>query len=190
MSAVDELVAKRARSIPALFFERVAATPDRNAYQYPDGDDWSWLTWQQAADRAQAIAAGLIGLGIGSEDRVAILSSTRVEWVLADFGIMCAGGATTTVYPTSNADEAGYILSDSGSRVVFVESDEQAQKVRANRAKLPDVVKVITFDGTGDGDWVIALADLEAAGTERARQGSRRRSAGRPTRWSPSTWPR
>jgi len=166
MSAVDELATKRAKSIPALFFERVAATPDREAYQYPDGDEWPWLTWRQAADRAESIAAGLIGLGIGSEDRVAILAATRVEWVLADFGIMCAGAATTTVYPTSSADEAGYILGDSGSRVVFAESDEQVQKVRANRKTLPDVIKVITFDGSGDGDWVITLADLEAAGQE------------------------
>jgi long-chain acyl-CoA synthetase len=166
MSAADELATERAKSIPALFFERVAATPDRNAYRYPDGDDWQWITWQQAADQAEAIAAGLLSLGIAPEDRVAILSSTRVEWILADFGVMCAGAATTTVYPTSSADEAGYILGDSGSRVAFVESDEQVQKVRANQATLPDLVKVVTFDGSGDGDWVITLADLEAAGKE------------------------
>jgi len=166
MNAVDEPITNRAPSIPALFFQRVEQTPEREAYSFPVNEQWQTLTWRQAAERAEAIAAGLISLGIAPEERVAILSATRVEWIFADFGIMCAGAATTTVYPTSSTDEAAYILGDSGSRVVFAENDEQVEKVRASRPQLPDVVKLVTFDGTSDGDWVISLADLEAAGRE------------------------
>jgi len=166
MSVDDELITKRARSIPVLFFERVAATPDRTAFEFPAGDGWKSMTWREAADRAEAIAAGLISLGIETEERVAILSATRVEWILADIAVMCAGAATTTVYPTSSADEAGYILGDSGSRVIFAETADQVEKVRASKANLPDVIKLVTFDGTSDGDWVITLEELEAAGRE------------------------
>jgi long-chain acyl-CoA synthetase len=91
------------RSIPDMFLKRVAATPDSRAFAHPAPDDSgpSWLTWSQVADRAKAIAAGLRELGVRGEDRVAILSNTRLDWVIADLGIMCAGGATTTVYPTT-----------------------------------------------------------------------------------------
>jgi len=58
----------------------------------------------------------LIALGIQPEDRVALASSTRYEWVLVDYAVMCAGGATTTVYPTTNADDVAYIIADSDSR--------------------------------------------------------------------------
>jgi long-chain acyl-CoA synthetase len=63
-----------------------------------------------------------------------------------------------------------YIMSDSGSRIVFAENDEQIAKLRANREALPEVVKVVTFDGTTDGDWVISLADLEQLGAARLAQ--------------------
>ncbi len=166
MTAVNEAIASRARSIPVLFFDRVAATPDRRAYQYPDGDEWKWLTWREVDEQAQAIAAGLISLGIAPEERVAILSTTRVDWILADLGIMCTGAATTTVYPTSSEDECAYILGDSGSRIVFAENDEQVAKVQAGKANLPDLIKIVTFDGTSDGDGVMTLDELETAGRE------------------------
>jgi len=58
---------------------------------------------KQVGERVRAVAAGLLALGMRPEDRVAIAASTRLEWVLADFGILCAGAATTTVYPTTPA---------------------------------------------------------------------------------------
>ena len=61
------------------------------------------LTWKQTKEQVLDLAAGLVSLGIGIEDRVAIASSTRLEWVLADFAVMCSGGATTTVYPSTAA---------------------------------------------------------------------------------------
>ena len=81
------------RSIPDMLAQRVAATPGDRAFGYPDADGGiGWMSWADVGARATTIAAGLLGLGVGPEDRVAILSSTRVEWLLADFGIMNAGG--------------------------------------------------------------------------------------------------
>src|SRR5262245_531516 len=119
------------RSIPDMFLQRVAATPNAKAFGYPTPtDDIAWLTWKQVHDRAVASGAGLIGLGVGREDRVAILSNTRVDWVIADFGVMCAGAATTTVYPTTEPSEASFIVGDSGSKVLIAEDAGQAAKVR------------------------------------------------------------
>jgi long-chain acyl-CoA synthetase len=159
-----EAVRNRPASVGRMFLDRVEATPDVEAYRYPRDGEWMSLSWAEAKDRIWAISAGLISLGIEAEQRVAIASSTRIEWILADLGINCAGAATTTVYPNTAADDVGYILSDSGSRVVFAENHTQAAKVLEHRAKLDDLVKIVVFDGESDGDLLITLADLEDMG--------------------------
>lgn len=126
LRAVDETVdfAKiddQAPSVARLFVDRVAATPEAEAFRYPRGDGWGSTTWRQVGDRVTALAAGLIALGVEPEDPVAIASSTRYEWVLADFAIMCAGAATTTIYPTTNAPDVAFIVANSGSAVVVAE---------------------------------------------------------------------
>ncbi|MEU9010825.1 AMP-dependent synthetase/ligase [Streptomyces sp. NPDC048479] len=180
MSATMTLIENRPPSVASLFTERVAATPDAEAYRYPVApatgqgpDDWKSLSWGQAAQRVYAIAAGLIDLGVRAEERVALASSTRVDWILADLGVMCAGGATTTIYPSTNAEESAYILSDSESRVLIAEDASQLAKARERRADLPELKHVVVIDATGvepdESDpegWVLSLADLEARGAE------------------------
>jgi long-chain acyl-CoA synthetase len=146
------------------FLDRVARSPDDEAFRYPVGERWESVTWRQVADRASALAAGLLALGIEPEQRVGVASSTRYEWILADLAIMLAGAATTTVYPTTNEEDTAYILSDSECRVVFAEDDTQIAKLKAHRDELPQLMKVVTFDGTTDGDWIIGLDDLAGLG--------------------------
>lgn len=159
-------IENRAPSVAQMFVNRVAATPHAEAFRYPLDHTWASVTWQQVGERVSNLAAGLISLGIGPEDRVALASATRYEWVLADFAIMCAGGATTTVYPTTNATDVAYIVANSGSRVVVAENQTQLDKLLEHRAELPDVSKVVLIDGNGDGDWVISLADLDLLGKQ------------------------
>jgi long-chain acyl-CoA synthetase len=155
------------RSIPDMFFQRVAATPDARAFGYPGAAGPVWLTWAESRDRAVAIAAGLRGLGIGHEDRVAIVANTRLEWVLADLGIMCAGGATTTVYPTTEAADAAFIVRDSGSKVVIAEDTTQIAKLAGQ--DLPALTHVVVMDGEGDASAsppAVSLAQLEEEGRQ------------------------
>jgi long-chain acyl-CoA synthetase len=151
------------QNVAVLFWDRVTESGDNEAFRYPRGEAWESVTWKQTGDRVRSLAAGLLSLGLESEQRVGIAASTRYEWILADLAIMCGGGATTTVYPSTNASDTSYILGDSECRMVFAEDDDQIAKLQENRAELPKLEKVITFDGTADGDWVItmdALADL------------------------------
>ncbi|TDC20581.1 long-chain fatty acid--CoA ligase [Streptomyces sp. 8K308] len=166
----------RPPSVAHIFQERVEATPDREALRYPvptagGPDDWHSYTWAEAGRRVHAIAAGLMSLGVRPEERVAIASGTRVDWILADFGIMCAGAATTTVYPQTNADETAYILADSGSRVLIAEDAAQLAKARERRSLLPELAHVVVIEAAdavpaeGDPDgWVLSLADLAERG--------------------------
>ncbi len=145
------------RSIPDMLRRRVAATPDREAVAYPTPDEGiAWLTWTQVKQRVDAIAAGLVELGVAPGDRVAILSNTRVEWILADLAVVSAGAVTTGIYATTEPDEAVFIVRDSGSRVVIAENAAQVAKVA--QADAPHVV-VIEPDGTN-----LSLADLERRG--------------------------
>ncbi|MEW2395965.1 AMP-dependent synthetase/ligase [Streptomyces sp. NPDC046862] len=174
MSDTLTLIENRPPSVAALFLERVAATPDAEAYRYPvspasgEGpDEWKSLSWAQAAERVYAIAAGLIELGVQPEQRVALAAATRVEWVLVDLGILCAGAATTTVYPQTNAEESAYILSDSESRVLIAEDAAQLAKAVEKRAELPDLTHVVVIDPAGadlSEDWILSLAELEERG--------------------------
>ncbi|HEY6596950.1 MAG TPA: long-chain fatty acid--CoA ligase, partial [Asanoa sp.] len=165
---VDEVAvaSQRPASMARMVLDRVAATPDREAFRHPVGDRWESLDWREVGERVRAIAAGLLALGIQPEDRVGIAAGTRLDWILADFGILCAGAATTTVYPSTPAADVAYILRDSGTRVVFAEDDEQIAKLHHHRAELPSLTKVVTFDGTPDGDWLIGLAELEQLGRD------------------------
>src|SRR2546423_8604818 len=164
-----EKVELRYRSVPEMFFDRVAQTPERPAFAHPapgDAGDPVWLIWREIGERATAIAAGLVDLGVRPEDRVAILANTRLEWILADLGVMCAGAATTTVYPTTEPEDAVYILRDSGASVLIAENPDQAAKI--TDADLPGLTAIAVVDGTGTdtaGDrTVLTLADLEARG--------------------------
>ena len=153
-----------APSVARMFYDRVAATPDREAFRFPAGTGWTSVTWAQTMETVKTLAAGLLALGIQPQQRVAIASNTRIEWLYADLAVMCAGAATTAVYPTTAVDDVAFILFDSDARIVFAEDDAQLAKLRAQREHLPNLVRVITFDGEPDGDWVLGLADLEALG--------------------------
>ena len=157
-------IENRAPNVARQFFDRVGATPEREAYRYPKGDTWESSTWRETGEHVTKLAAGLVALGVEAEQRVGIASGTRYEWILADLAIMCAGAATTTVYPSTMAVDVAYILADSESRVVFAEDDTQVEKLVAHRSELPHLERVVTIDGAGDGDWVISLADLEQLG--------------------------
>ncbi|MGW2396550.1 AMP-dependent synthetase/ligase [Kitasatospora sp. NPDC001664] len=181
MSSAQSTIDRRPPSVAHIFLNRVEATPNGEAYRFPvpvdehaaDGapgaEQWRSLTWKQTAERVYAVAAGLMTLGIGPEDRVALSSSTRIEWIVADLGNMCAGAATTTVYPSTNAEETAFILANSGSKAMFAENAAQLAKAVERKAELPELRTVILFDAPGGeletgGLEVLTLDELEQRG--------------------------
>ena len=164
------LLASRHPSVAAMLVDQVRARGGQEALRYLDGDRWVSLTWHQTQDRVFELAAGLLALGVGPEDRVAISSNTRVEWILADLAVMCAGGATTTVYPNTQHEDVSYILSDSESRVLFAEDESQVLKVLDHLDELPGLTTIVQIDGTPSHERVISWADLAARGREHLAQ--------------------
>jgi long-chain acyl-CoA synthetase len=160
------LLAARPASVGDVLSRRVAASPSKEAFRYVEDDRWVSLSWSQTKDKVFQVAAGLLALGIGPQDRVAIASSTRIEWVLADLAIMCAAGATTTIYPSTQHDDVGYVLGDSQSKVVIAEDDLQVQKVVDHLDELPELTQIVQLDGKVDHPKVIGWVDLEKLGRE------------------------
>lgn len=156
----------RPTTMAHLLWARSLTAPDAVAFRYPVREVWQESTWSETRDLVEALAAGLIGLGVETEDPVAIISETRVEWILADLAIMCAGGATTTVYPETSPADVAHILGDSDATVVFVDSLEQVAKLRAVRADIRKVRKVVLFDGAYADRRVMTLEQLLGHGEE------------------------
>ena len=103
-------------------------------------------SYAQLGRDVRAIAKGLMALGIQAGDRVAILSNTRAEWTLADFGAICAGATVVPVYQTNSPEECEYVLDHSGAMALFCEDDDQLAKLAEIRDALPKLEHVFRFE--------------------------------------------
>ncbi len=126
------------------------------------------LAYSELLDRVKDVMGALRVLGLGRGDRAAILAENRLEWALTDYACLCTGVHDVPVHSVITADQVGYILNDSGARVVFASTQEQVDKARAACAHCAHEVRVVAFDPPltptpGVLDW----APLVAEGRER-----------------------
>ena len=152
------------RSLADLMKRRVEQTPEELAYQIRVEGEWHDMSWQTFGSQVNHIAGGLLELGVSRGDRCAILMSTRVEWIAVDFGVLAAGGATTTIYQSSTPEECRYILADSGAKACFVEDEGQLEKILEVRDQLPELLAIVIVDGASEVEGVYSLSELEKMG--------------------------
>jgi long-chain acyl-CoA synthetase len=146
---------------------QAAATHRCTAMKYPAGDRWRETTYAQLGDQVREVAKGLIALGVEPGDRVAILSNTRSEWTLADFGAICAAAVVVPVYQTNSAEECRYVLEHARATTIFCENDDQIAKLDEIRDELPAMRHVIRFEGESEGAMTLAqLVELGADVTD------------------------
>ena len=143
-------------------FRRAAEQPQAVMLRRPDpsSDSWAWadVTASQFKAEVVAVAKGLVAAGIGVGDRVALMSHTRYEWTLIDYAIWTAGAVTVPVYETSSAEQAEWILSDSGARACFVETTGYEDTIGGFRDRVPALEHLWRIDP--------ALDSLRAAGAD------------------------
>ena len=138
------------RSIPQLI-EHIARThPDRAAFKSPGDGQWIPITWTETLATLTRVSKSLIALGIGHGDRVCILSRTRLEWVLTDFGCVNCGGVTVGIYQSNLPPDCAYIVNHAEAELVFVENDEQLQKILSARSEMPQLRQIVIYDGRSD----------------------------------------
>lgn len=160
-----------ADTIPQLFWNRVHQWAERTALREKVNGLWREITWHEYGLNARQVALGLIALGLGRGDRVAIISENNPEWLYSDMGILAAGGITVGIYPTDSANQVEYVLNHSGAKFYIAEDEEQLDKVLEVRGSIPALEKIIIIDMEGlrhfSNPLVISFAELLKLGKER-----------------------
>src|SRR5579871_5130267 len=139
-------------SVPTLFDNTVKRLGKRPAIQYfcRRAQKWSILHWQELAISVAKIARGIESIGIKPNDRIAILSTTRPEWVMSDIAIMKASCIVVPIYHSSLTDQIGYILDDADVQIIFLEDEAQLKKVREALDGGLKLKRIVIFDRVFD----------------------------------------
>jgi len=151
---------------------------DAPAVSYKEGGAWVSRSFNDVLETVRSLSLGLIDLGVEKGDKVSILANTRQEWTYFDFAGLAAGAVVVPIYQTNSPEECQYVLENSDAKVVVVEDDEQMEKVRAVRDRLPLLEHVVRMTGTSDD--AISMEEL-------AQRGAGRDAAEWEARWSSVT---
>jgi long-chain acyl-CoA synthetase len=143
------------RTARALWERALAQGWTTPAYLEETADGWREVPWAEAGSRVEALSQAMLARGVRKGDAVAVLSRTRLEWILLDWAIMSIGAIVVGLYPTNTARECAYILSHAEAVLAFVEDDAQREKLDSVRAELPQLRELIPFEDlpsfTGEG---------------------------------------
>jgi long-chain acyl-CoA synthetase len=159
-------------SIPAMFQARMRENAALALLLRKEQGAWRAYTGHHMADTVYRWTAGLLALGVKKGDKVAIISTTRMEWGSADLAILHAGAVTVGIYPQLQADEVLYQLSHSEAKVVFVENEAQLARVQAMRSQLPKLEYAVVIDAnpeSQDYSFAIPTDDLGMRGATHAK---------------------
>ena len=133
------------------------------AIQHKDGDAWVKRSFVEVEETVRRLALGLADLGVAKGDKVSILGNTRPEWTYFDFAALSIGAVVVPIYQTNSPEECQYVLENSDAKVVVVEDDEQIEKIRAVRDRLPLLEHVVRM--TGASEDAISFDQLAARGS-------------------------
>jgi long-chain acyl-CoA synthetase len=141
-------------------FRRAVEQPQAVIMRRPAGDGWTDVTAATFKDEVVALAKGLVAAGVGAGDRVALMSHTRYEWTLIDYAVWATGAVCVPVYETSSAEQAEWILSNSGATFCFAETAGFEAMIDGFRDRVPalghvwriDSLQALTDDGKAVGD--------------------------------------
>src|SRR5439155_522623 len=148
------------------FHDQVAALGDRTAMRGRGPEGWREITWNEFARAVRETALGLVALGVEPGDAVCILSSNRPEWHVADSATLCAGARSAPIYTTNSPHQVAYIAGHAEAKVIFVDTEEQFQKVDKVRPDLPALQHVVVtadYPESPDG-FVLSLPSLRERG--------------------------
>jgi long-chain acyl-CoA synthetase len=166
-------------TIPGMFWHGVRTRAPRTIFRQKDFGIWKNVTWDELGRVVRETGMGLVALGYEPGEVVSILANTRKEWVYADLGALGAAGVVNGIYPTDAASQAEYLLSDSGSVYVFVEDEEQLDKVLEVRGRLPRLRKTFVMDMKGLHEF----SDPDVMSLDALRERGREYDAAHPGEW-------
>jgi long-chain acyl-CoA synthetase len=144
-----QYVARESETIGEMFLRRVALSGKEPAFFFKDGGEWQAVDWNRFFEQSASIAAYLMSLGLGIQDKVCMVGSTGPEWCCCDVGGQLAGTVTLGAYPTLTPKQLAYILDHADTKVAFVEGIEEVNKILARRDELTQLEKVVVWNTAG-----------------------------------------
>jgi long-chain acyl-CoA synthetase len=157
-----------ADTIAKSFLLAVETRRDKPAIREKQFGIWQPTSWREWLSISKDIAYALHATGFRPGDVASIISNAVPEWVFADMGILCAGGVSSGIYPTDSASQVEYLVNDSRTKVIFVEDEEQLDKVLISRSRCPTLERVVIFDMEGlsgfSDPMAMSLAEFIALG--------------------------
>ena len=133
----------------SMFDQSVQQFGDKPALAHkPKGGTYQDITYTEFGNSVDAFSKGLKALGVEKEDRIAISSENRPEWAISDFGILKAGGINVPMFSTLTAAQVGYILNDSGAKIICVSTRSQLDKVIDIWDGVETLEQIILYDSS------------------------------------------
>jgi long-chain acyl-CoA synthetase len=173
MSATDQIVVEGCDTPAKLLRQRARAWAAQPALRHKRNGVWHSMTWADYYAQARALGLALADRGLQRGEVVTVLAENRPEWVTFDLGAQGMGFIGNGIYPTSSPEQVEYILSDSETRVLLVEDDEQLDKTLAVRERCPKLSLIVVIELKGLRGFadpqVVSFADFVARGFELAR---------------------
>jgi len=169
---IEEPISPAASSVPGLCLAAALKYNKQDAVNHKIGKEWLHVSAEVFVERVRSVALGLAALGIKPGDRVALLSENRPEWSIADFAILSLGAINVPIYTTQTVDQIRYILTDSGTRALFISNQRLYKHAREALKGLDFLEKIIFFDGEAleSIERATTLHALEKVGAEHSRQ--------------------
>ena len=167
MSRGEPLLPNEPRTLPELFIQASDKNKLSDALNFKRDGEWLSISSEEMISRIENVAIGLHSLGLRSGDKVAILAANSPEWTITDAGCQFAGVIDVPIYTTLAPQPVQYILNDSGSRFLFLDTRDAYDRIAEILPECTAIEKIIFFDSPPpDLDHVISLAELESAGAE------------------------
>jgi len=151
-------------TVSSVLKETIQKHGDRVAASHKVNGAWAKVTWSELGEQVNHVSAGLTTLELPAKARVGIISNTRLDWVIADLGVLGAGCTTVPIYQSSIADDVQYIINDAEIVCIFAEDQAQVDKLRGIKDQVPHLKRVICFEGHEDDGWVMGWDALCAQG--------------------------
>ena len=139
------------KSIYELFKNVCEKNKDKVAYRYKDGTDWKPVTWGEHREACKKISKSLMALGIEKDDKVNILSWTRLEWIQLDMATVSIGAVTVGIYHSSLPEDCAFLINHSDAVILIVENQDQLDKITKVRKNLPQLKHIVIIDGEPSG---------------------------------------
>ena len=187
------------QSLARMFWNRVEKSAGSPAHKFKQQGAWKTLSWREVGNTVRELTAALVALGRRPGDAVGILSTSRAEWVQADFAIFSAGGMTIPIYPTYPPDLIEYIVNDAGVKTLIVEDPTQLAKVLEVDKSMPGLEHIVImqgYEGREPSPRTFTWEALQRLGREKADslKGELAKRVDRPTAitcppWSPRPRP-